>query len=118
MTDIMALIKTVLERDCHVDAYFENLPSGGVEDDSYIRFQRISASEYFNMGGRSNLHKDRIQITCVGRTRTALDALILLMETSLYGNDSDFGLAYPLDTSREVNDPMYTYMKDFYFFYS
>ena len=117
MTDIMEVLKAVLIRDCGCPVYYDNLPSNGVDVDSYIKFQRISTFEFFSHTGRSNLHRDRIQVNCSGITHAALLALIDLMETSLYGNTGDFVLAYPLEGSREKSDGAYVYMKDFYIWY-
>ena len=116
MTDIFETIKSVLERDCAVTAYYEKLPVN-IPQTSYIRFQRISTYEYMSHSGRSNLHRDRFQITCVARTHAALVSLIAMMETSLYSNNWDFKLAYPLEGSREIPDGAETYQKDFYIFY-
>lgn len=117
MTDIYDTLKSVLLAGCAVPVYYQNLPANGVDNPSYIRFQRISAHEFFNHSGRSNLHRDRFQITCVARINTALRSLVALMETALYCNNIDFKLAYPLEGAREVNDGAYTYSKDFYIFY-
>jgi hypothetical protein len=111
-------LKTVLEDGCAVPVYYEKLPVNGVDTPSYLRFQRISAHEYINHSGRSNLHRDRFQVTCVGRTYADLIALVAAMETALYCNNIDFKLCYPLEGSREINDGAHTYSKDFYVFYS
>ena len=116
MTDINDTLKSVLAAGCGVSVYYEKLPVSS-DVTSYIRIQRISAHEYMNISGRSNLHRDRFQVTCVSRTHAALMALILLMETTLYANNTNFKLAYPLEGSREVFDGAYTYSKDFYIFY-
>ena len=116
MTDIFTTIQTVLETT-GADVYFEKLPVNGTPD-SYIRFQRISAHEFISHSGRSNLHRDRFQITCVGRTHALLIALVDLMETAMYLNNTDFKLAYPLEGAREINDGACTYSKDFFIFYS
>jgi hypothetical protein len=118
MTDILETMKTALERDCGgALVFYEKLPPNGVDADSYIRFMRISSYEFFNLSGRSNLHRDRIQVNVVGRTHADLEALKTLMETCLYANTSDFALSYPLEGSREFNDGQNVYSKDFYIFY-
>jgi hypothetical protein len=118
MTDIFETVKTVLEDGCGgVPVYYEKLPVDGAPQ-AYIRFQRISSHEYFSHAGRSNLHRDRFQVTCVGRTHALLIALVGLMETALYCNNTDFKLAYPLEGSREIPDGANTYQKDFYIFYT
>ena len=118
MTDIFATIKTVLETGCGgIPVYFENLPSSGTPT-AYIRFRRISAHEYISHAGRSNLHRDRFQVTCVGSTHAILIALVDLMEATLYCNNTDFKLAYPLEGSRELPDGARTYSKDFYIYYT
>lgn len=116
MTDIFATVKTVLETT-GVPVYFEKLPVNATAA-QYIRFQRISAYEFMNLSGRSNLHRDRFQITCVARTHVLLVALVALMETAMYCNNIDFKLAYPLEGSREIPDGAEVYMKDFYIYYT
>jgi hypothetical protein len=118
MTDIHEVMKAVLVRDCAVPVYYENLPTNGVDNPSYIRFQRISTHETFSHSGRTGLHRDRIQVTCIGRTHADLIAVIALMESSLYLNNSDFKLCFPLEGSREIPDGANTYQKDFFVFYT
>ena len=125
MTDIFATLKTLLETT-GVPVYFELLPSNrwpgidtaGVDYKMYIRFQRISSHEFVSHSGRSNLHRDRFQVTCVGRAHADLVTCVGLMEIALYLNQTVVQLAYPLEGSREVNDGAETYMKDFYVFYT
>jgi hypothetical protein len=119
MTDIYATLKTCLETT-GVPVYFELLPVNGMDwtlHPSYIRFQRISTHEFVSHSGRSNLHRDRFQVTCVGRTHADLVTCVGLMEIALYLNQTDVQLAYPLEGSREFNDGANTYSKDFYVFY-
>ena len=116
MTAIHDTLKNVLVAGCAVDVYYEKLPVN-IEKQSYIRFQRVSAHEFMSHSGRSNLHRDRFQVTCVARTNAALRSLVALMETALYCNNIDFKLAYPLEGAREVNEGALTYSKDFYIFY-
>ena len=117
MTDIFTTLKTVLETTGK-PVFYERLPVNSSPGTQWIRFQRISAHEFPNMTGRSNLHRDRFQVTCAATTHALLVALVALMETALYFNGIDFQVAYPLEGAREVNDGMETYMKDFYIWYS
>jgi hypothetical protein len=117
MTDIHETLKTVLERDCAVTAYFRNLPANPFTiATSYIKFQRISHSEVSSHSGRMKFFRDRFTVWVVGKTREDMLALKELMEVSLYHNNSDFKLCQPLDFSR---DDMLSnsYSKDFYIFY-
>ncbi len=117
MTDIFTTLKTVLETTGK-PVYYEKLPVNSSPGTQWIRFQRISAHEYASHSGRSDLHRDRFQVTCIATTHALLIALVALMETALYYNQTDFKLAYPLEGSREINDGAETYMKDFYVFYT
>jgi hypothetical protein len=111
MTDIYATLKTVLETT-GVAVYYEKLPVDGCPE-QYIRFQRISAHEFFSHSGRG-LKRDRFQVTCVGRTHALLVALVTLMEAAIYLNQTDFNLAFPLEGVNEIPDGAETYRKDFY----
>jgi hypothetical protein len=116
MTDIFATLKTVLETTGR-PAYYEKLPVIGVDEPSYIRFKRISDYEFPNMVGASGLHRDRFDITVVGRTHADLLTLKALVIAAIDFNMADFELAYPLEGSREKNDGAETYTKSYWIFY-
>jgi hypothetical protein len=117
MTDILETFKTVLERDTGFNCYPEKSPIAKVSDAAFLRVQRIYTSEELALDHRWNFHKDRIQVTCVARTRTDLMTLIDLMEISLYFNHTDFSQCLPLEGSREAYDGVYFYQKDFWVWY-
>jgi hypothetical protein len=114
--DIKETLKSVLERDTSLAVYYEKLPVNGVPD-QYIRFKRISTYEEFSHNAVVTIHRDRIQIDCVGKTHADLIAVVALMESSLYFNNIDFKLCLPLEGSNEPFDGSNVFQKDFNIWY-
>lgn len=116
--NIFKVLKTVLETASSLKAYPIKKPLKATIP--CIVYRRVSTNETISHSGDAGLVTDRIQVICTHSNFNDLMALVLLIETELIANNTDWQVSLPVSVNIDdfdEEDGVYSNSRDYFITY-
>ena len=89
------------------------------QDVPCIVYRYIADAPIISHNGWMEFNRARLQLTCIANSYAELRTVVSEVETTLFGNKTDFDACIPLETKLESKeDNLYYSIRDYYFWYN